>query len=159
MLEKISFVINGEPVTVEVEPEWLLLDVIREELNLTGTKCGCDNGTCGTCMVIVNGRAVKSCTMTVGKAAGTNILTVEGVSRGKELHPVQKALTQTGAIQCGFCTPGIVVEMVALLEAKPDASEREIANALNKHLCRCTGYMPIKDGALLAQELVKERGN
>jgi carbon-monoxide dehydrogenase small subunit len=159
MLEKISFVINGEPVTVEVEPEWMLLDVVREVLGLTGTKCGCDNGTCGTCMVIVNGRAVKSCTQAVGKLAGANILTVEGVSRGKELHPVQQALTQTGAIQCGFCTPGIVMELVALLEAKPEASEREIATALNKHLCRCTGYLPIRDGALLAQELVKQREN
>lgn len=159
MLEKISFVINGDPTTVEVDPEWRLMDVIRDVLNLTGTKCGCDNGTCGTCVVIVNGRAVKSCTTAVKKAAGTNILTVEGLARGRELHPVQRALVQSGAIQCGFCTPGIVMEMVALLDAQPDASEKEINGALNKHLCRCTGYEPIRDGALMARELVKERVN
>jgi aerobic carbon-monoxide dehydrogenase small subunit len=159
MQEKISFVVNGSPVTVEVDPEWMLLDVIRENLNLTGTKCGCDNGTCGTCVVIVNGRAVKSCTTAVKKVAGATVLTVEGVSQGRELHPVQKALVETGAIQCGFCTPGIVMELVALLEAQPAASEKEIAGALNKHLCRCTGYEPIHNGAVLAQQLVQERAN
>ena len=159
MLEKISFVVNGNPVTVEVEPDWLLLDVIRDVLNLTGTKCGCDNGTCGTCVVILNGRAVKSCTTAVKKAAGSNLVTIEGLSRGRELHPVQTALVNSGAIQCGFCTPGIVMEMVALLDAQPDASEKEIASALNKHLCRCTGYEPIRNGALMAQQLVKERAN
>ncbi len=159
MLEKISFVVNGNPVTVEVEPEWMLMDVIREVLNLTGTKCGCDNGTCGTCVVILNGRAVKSCTTAVKKAAGGNLVTIEGLSRGRELHPVQEALVNSGAIQCGFCTPGIVMEMVALLDAQPDAGEREISNALNKHLCRCTGYEPIRNGALMAQKLVRERAN
>lgn len=159
MLEKIGFVVNGNPVTVEVEPDWMLLDVIREVLNLTGTKCGCDNGTCGTCVVILNGRAVKSCTTTVKKAAGGNLVTIEGLSRGRELHPMQEALVSSGAIQCGFCTPGIVMEMVALLDAQPDAGEKEIANALNKHLCRCTGYEPIRDGALMAQKLVRERAN
>ena len=159
MLEKISFVVNGNPVTVEVEPDWLLLDVIRDVLNLTGTKCGCDNGTCGTCVVILNGRAVKSCTTAVKKAAGGSLVTIEGLSRGRELHPVQTALVNSGAIQCGFCTPGIVMEMVALLDAQPDASEKEIASALNKHLCRCTGYEPIRNGALMAQQLVKERAN
>ncbi len=157
MLEKINFVINGDPVTVEVDPEWMLVDVIRDVLNLTGTKFGCDNGTCGACTVIMNGKAVKSCNTAVKKAAGATILTVEGLSQGRALHPVQKAIAESGAVQCGFCTPGIVMEMVSLLDAKPDATQTEIFNALNKHLCRCTGYEPIRDGALMAQKLVKEQ--
>ncbi len=157
MSEKIHFTINGIARSVEAPPETMLIEVIRDVLNLTGTKKGCDNATCGTCMVLVDGKAVKSCNTPVGKVAGANIVTIEGLARGMELHPVQKAIAESGAVQCGFCTPGIVIELVGLLESKPDASEREIENALNKHLCRCTGYEPIRDGALIAQQLIKER--
>lgn len=157
MAEKISFTINGQLQTVEVEPDMQLLDVIRDVLDLTGTKCGCDNATCGTCVVIVNGRAVKSCNTAISKVAGAEIVTVEGLANGMELHPVQKAISESGAVQCGFCTPGIVMELVAVLDQKPNASEQELTNALNKHLCRCTGYEPIRDGALIAQKLVQER--
>ncbi len=157
MVEKISFTINGKPTTVEVDPEMLVIDVIREVLNLTGTKRGCDNSTCGTCTIVVNGKAVKSCNMPVKKIAGTEVLTVEGLAKGMELHPIQKAISESGAVQCGFCTPGIVMELYGLLEEKPEASETEIENALNKHLCRCTGYEPIRDGALMAQKLIQER--
>jgi aerobic-type carbon monoxide dehydrogenase small subunit (CoxS/CutS family) len=157
MLEKINFIINEVPVTVEVDPEWMLLDVIRDVLNLTGSKRGCDNATCGTCTVVLNGRAIKSCNTPVRKAAGAQILTIEGLSKGRELHPVQTAMANSGAVQCGFCTPGIVMEIYALLEKKPDASEQEIFNSLNKHLCRCTGYEPIRDGALMAQKLIQEK--
>jgi len=157
MLEKINFTINRDSVTLEVDPEWMLIDVIREMLDLTGTKRGCDNATCGTCVVVLNGRAIKSCNTPVKKAAGCEILTVEGLSQGRILHPVQKALAESGAVQCGFCTPGIVMEIYALLEKNPNASHQEIFNALNKHLCRCTGYEPIRDGALIAQKLVQER--
>lgn len=157
MAEKIHFTINGIQRSVEVEPETMLIEVIRDVLNLTGTKKGCDNSTCGTCMVLVNGKAVKSCNTAVAKVAGAEIITVEGLAKGMELHPVQKAIAESGAVQCGFCTPGIVIELVALLESKPDASEREIETALSKHLCRCTGYEPIRDGALIAQQLIKER--
>lgn len=157
MAEKISFTINGQLKTVEVEPDMKLLDVIRDVLDLTGTKCGCDNATCGTCVVIVNGRAVKSCNTIISKVAGAEIVTVEGLANGMELHPVQKAISESGAVQCGFCTPGIVMELVAVLDQKPNASEQELTNALNKHLCRCTGYEPIRDGALIAQKLVQER--
>jgi aerobic-type carbon monoxide dehydrogenase small subunit (CoxS/CutS family) len=156
MTEKISFTINGTQHTVEVDPELTLLDVIRDELDLTGTKRGCDNATCGTCVVVVNGRAVKSCNFPITKAQGAEILTVEGVSRGMELHPVQTAIAESGAVQCGFCTPGIVMELYALLEARPDVSERELVNALNKHLCRCNGYEPILNGARIAQKVMKE---
>lgn len=158
MAEKISFTINGTLRTVEVEPDLMLLDVIRDVLDLTGTKRGCDNATCGTCVVVVNGKVVKSCNYPITKAAGATILTVEGISDGMKLHPVQRAIAESGAVQCGFCTPGIVMELYGLLEEKPDASEQEMTNALNKHLCRCNGYEPIRDGAKVAQELMKKRG-
>ncbi len=157
MVEKISFTINGKPTTVEVDPGMVVLDVLREVLNLTGTKHGCDNSTCGTCTIVVNGKAVKSCNLPVKKIEGAEVMTVEGLAKGTELHPVQKAISESGAIQCGFCTPGIVMELYGLLEEKPDASQMEMENALNKHLCRCTGYEPIRDGALMAQKLIKER--
>jgi carbon-monoxide dehydrogenase small subunit len=157
MPEKISFNVNGIDRTVEVDPEMMLIDVIRDVLNLTGTKHGCDNATCGTCVVVMNGKAIKSCNTPISKAAGATIVTVEGLAKGTELHPVQKAIAESGAVQCGFCTPGIIMEMVALLDNNPSASETEMTNALTKHLCRCTGYEPIRDGALIAQKLVQER--
>lgn len=157
MAEKISFTINGQPTTVEVDPEMLVIDVIREVLNLTGTKRGCDNSTCGSCTIVVNGKATKSCNMPVKKIAGADVLTVEGLAKGMELHPIQKAISESGAVQCGFCTPGILMELYGLLETNPQATQNEIENALNKHLCRCTGYEPIRDGALMAQKLIQER--
>ena len=157
MLEKIGFTINGKPTTVEAEAEMMVLDVIREVLNLTGTKHGCDNSTCGTCTIVVNGKAVKSCNLPVKRIEGADVLTVEGLAKGTELHPIQKAISEAGAIQCGFCTPGIVMELYGLLEEKPEASQTEMETALNKHLCRCTGYEPIRDGALMAQKLLQER--
>lgn len=157
MTEKISFTINGEYRSVEIDEEMMVIEVIRDMLDLTGTKRGCDNATCGTCVIVMNGKAVKSCNTPASKMQGANILTIEGMAKGMELHPIQKAIAESGAVQCGFCTPGIVMELHALLENKPDASETELANALNKHLCRCTGYEPIRDGALIAQQLIRER--
>ena len=157
MSEKITFTLNGTPTTVDVEPDMLLLDVIREVLNLTGTKHGCDNSTCGTCTVVVDGKAVKSCNTPVSKVAGCNILTIEGLAKGMELHPIQKSISESGAVQCGFCTPGIIMELYGLLENNPNATQSEMEMALNKHLCRCTGYEPIRDGALMAQKLMQDR--
>ncbi len=157
MTEKISFTINGIQRTVEVDPSTMLIDVIRDVLDLTGTKRGCDNSTCGTCVVVVNGKAVKSCNYPIVKAQGAVILTVEGISQGMQLHPVQQAIAESGAVQCGFCTPGIVMELYALLEEKPEAGEQEMVNALNKHLCRCNGYEPILNGAKVAQQLVQQK--
>jgi len=157
MVEKIHFTINGQMREVEVDPEIMLIDVIRDMLDLTGTKRGCDNATCGTCTILLNGKAVKSCNTPVKKASEATIITIEGLAKGKELHPVQKSIAESGAIQCGFCTPGIVMELVGLLDSKPDASETEINNSLNKHLCRCTGYEPIQDGALMAQKIIQDR--
>ena len=155
MAEKFTFKVNGVERSVEVDPGTMLLDVIREELNMTGTKRGCDNSTCGSCTVILNGKAIKSCNTKMEKVQGGEVMTIEGIAKGKELHPVQEALVKAGAVQCGFCTPGIVTELVALFDANPDADEKTILNALNKHLCRCTGYEAIKDGALVAQKMVK----
>jgi aldehyde oxidoreductase len=149
---KITFTLNGTERSVEAEPGLVLLDVIRDRFHLTGTKRGCDNATCGTCVVVVNGKAVKSCTYPLDKLEGAEVLTVEGLAQGKELHPIQQALVDSGAVQCGFCTPGIVMELYALLTENPGATEKELANALNKHLCRCTAYEAIWEGALLAQE-------
>lgn len=157
MSEKLTFTINGEERTVEVHPEMMLIDVIRDVLNLTGTKRGCDNATCGTCVVVMNGKAVKSCNTPLSKVQGAEILTVEGLAKGMSLHPIQKSIAESGAVQCGFCIPGIVMELYGLFENKPDASEQEITTALNKHLCRCTGYEPIRDGALIAQQLIRDR--
>jgi aerobic-type carbon monoxide dehydrogenase small subunit (CoxS/CutS family) len=154
---KISFTINGVQRTLEVDPAWMLIDVIRDVLDLTGTKRGCDNSTCGTCVVVVNGKAVKSCNYPIARAQGATILTVEGISKGMQLHPVQHAISESGAVQCGFCTPGIVMELYALLEEKPEATEQELVNALNKHLCRCNGYEPILTGAKVAQQLIKAK--
>jgi aerobic-type carbon monoxide dehydrogenase small subunit (CoxS/CutS family) len=105
----------------------------------------------------VNGKAVKSCNLPVKRIEGAEVITVEGLAKGTELHPVQKAISESGAVQCGFCTPGIVMELYGLLEEKPDATQTEMETALNKHLCRCTGYEPIRDGALMAQKLIQER--
>ncbi len=156
MAERMTFTVNGKERTVDYEPEMMLLDVLREVLNLTGTKHGCDNSTCGTCTVVMDGKAIKSCNTPAAKAAGTSVVTVEGLAKGVELHPIQKAISESGAVQCGFCTPGIVMELYGLLESNPDASEVEMTNALNKHLCRCTGYEPIRDGAMIAQKMIKE---
>ena len=157
MAEKLTFKVNGIERTVEYEPEMMLIDVIRDVLNLTGTKRGCDNSTCGTCVVVMNGKPIKSCNTPAVKAAGADVITVEGLSKGMELHPIQTAIAESGAVQCGFCTPGIVMELYGLLESNPDLPEQEMSNALNKHLCRCTGYEPIRDGALIAQKMVQQR--
>jgi carbon-monoxide dehydrogenase small subunit len=157
MSEKITFTLNDVSTTVDVEPETLLIDVLREDLNLTGTKRGCDNSTCGTCTVVVNGKAIKSCNTPVSKVAGTEVITIEGLAKGMELHPIQKSISESGAVQCGFCTPGIIMELYGLLENNPDITLAEMQNALNKHLCRCTGYEPIRDGALMAQKLMQDR--
>jgi len=157
MAEYITFIVNGTERTVATQPARFLLDILRDELHLTGAKRGCDNGTCGTCVVVLDGRAVKSCTVPVEKLDGTTVLTVEGLSDGKTLHPIQQALIEAGAVQCGFCIPGIVMELYALFEKELDATEDRIHRALNRHLCRCTGYEAIWEGALLAQERMKSK--
>ena len=139
----VSFTVNGERRTVTAHPMKRLLDVLREDLNLTGTKEGCGEGECGACSVILNDELVNSCLVPVLEASGAVICTVEGLSNGGELHPLQRAFIKHGAAQCGICTPGMLVASVHLLSRCPNPSLDEIREGLSGNLCRCTGYMRI----------------
>ena len=137
---KIELTINNRKHSVEIRPEELLLDVLRKEFNFKGTKYGCGIGECGACTVIMNGKPVLSCQMLAATAEGQNIETIEGLADGNELHPMQQAFLDEGAVQCGFCTPGMVLTANALVKETPEPSDEEIKNALRGNLCRCTGY-------------------
>ena len=156
MPDKITFTVNGKKRTVEIEGWEKLIHVLREYLHLTGTKRGCDDASCGACVVVVDGDATKSCIFPAKKLEGKEVITIEGVSEGTDLHPIQRAMIDAGAVQCGYCMPGIVMELYALFNKNAAASREEIIDALDKHLCRCTGYEAIIDGALLAQKYLKE---
>ncbi|HDN80014.1 MAG TPA: 2Fe-2S iron-sulfur cluster binding domain-containing protein, partial [Chloroflexi bacterium] len=143
MKHMISLTVNGIPYEIEVEPDTTLLEVLRDHLHLTGTKNGCGEGVCGACTVIVNGRAVRSCTYKALKADGAQIETIEGLAKDGKLHPLQKAFVDYGAIQCGFCTPGMIMAAKALLDRNPNPTDEEIIKALGGNLCRCTGYSSI----------------
>jgi len=136
----IKLKVNGESHQREVEPRMTLLDFIRNELNLTGTKEGCGEGDCGACTVVVNGKAVNSCIMLAVEADGADVLTIEGVADGDNLHPLQQAFIEYGAIQCGFCTPGMIMMAKTFLENNPRPTEHEVRKAIAGNLCRCTGY-------------------
>ncbi len=152
-MPRISLKVNGIQHTVEIEEGRItLLDVLRDKLDLTGSKLGCGVGKCGACTVIMNGEAVTSCTTLASKADGAEVLTIEGLSVGYSLHPIQEAFIETGAVQCGFCTPGLIMRIYDLLSKKPSASGEDILKALNKHLCRCTGYETILEAVKLAQK-------
>ena len=129
-----------------------LLELLRDSLGLTGTKYGCGVGQCGACTVVMNGEALTSCTVPARKAEGAEILTIEGLASGYLLHPLQQAFLDAGAVQCGFCTPGLIMRSYALLTAKPKATEAQIIAALDKHICRCTGYESILKAVLQAQK-------
>ena len=141
----IRLTVNGDPVEVGVRDEETLLQVLRERLNLTGTKQGCDLGDCGSCTVLLDGEPVLSCLVLAATADGRAVDTIEGVAKGDRLHPVQEAFNEAGAVQCGFCTPGMVLTSIALLERDPRPSRPEIRRALSGNLCRCTGYVKIVD--------------
>lgn len=141
----LRFTLNGEPVEIACPPERVLLDLLREELNLTGTKRGCDLGTCGCCTVLVEGRPTLSCLTLAHLASGREITTIEGVTPPGGLNPVQSAFVETGATQCGFCTPGFILTACALLKENPHPTRPEIADAVAGNLCRCTGYSKILD--------------
>jgi aerobic-type carbon monoxide dehydrogenase small subunit (CoxS/CutS family) len=142
--ELLELTVDGVGLAAVVDPDRTLLRVLRDDLGRTGTKEGCDDSECGACMVLVDGRPVNSCSYLALQAAGRSITTVEGLAGPNgELHPLQRAFLEAGGIQCGFCTPGMLVSAVALLEAEPDPSEDEIRDALAGNLCRCTGYQPI----------------
>jgi carbon-monoxide dehydrogenase small subunit len=137
---QVSFTINGEAQEILVQPWQTLLEAIRDELGLTGTKEGCSNGNCGACTVMLNGRAVDSCCMLAAEAEGQDIVTVEGLARNGKLDPLQEEFIEHGALQCGFCTPGILMSARAFLNVNPHPTEYEIRLAIAGNLCRCTGY-------------------
>ena len=142
--------INGTPETITTAPYRTLLEVLRDELGLTGSKEGCGTGDCGACTVLVDGAPVSSCLMLVGQAEGRDILTVEGLSRGEELHPLQTAFAEHGAVQCGFCIPGMIMAGVALLNENPHPTDEEIRWGIAGNLCRCTGYSKIVEAIAAA---------
>jgi carbon-monoxide dehydrogenase small subunit len=144
--------VNGEAVELRAYPLARLLDVLREELKLTGTKEGCGEGECGACSVILDGELVNSCLVPVAQAEGAEIRTVEGVAGGERLHAVQRAMIECGGAQCGICTPGMVLAAVSLLEHKPRPTEADIREGLAGNLCRCTGYMKIFEAVVRATE-------
>jgi carbon-monoxide dehydrogenase small subunit len=139
----ITVKVNGESHADNVEPQQLLVYYIRESLGLTGTHIGCDTSGCGACTVLVNGKAVKSCTMLAAQADGAEITTIEGVANNGTLHPIQEGFWEKHGLQCGFCTPGMIMTTIDLLERNPNPSEHEIREALEGNLCRCTGYQNI----------------
>ena len=149
--------VNGDAYEKLVDPEKTLLQFLRDDLDLTGTKEGCDEGDCGACSVIFNGRVVSACLVLAAEADNAVIETIEGVGEGEQLHPVQQAFVESGAVQCGFCTPGMVVTTKAMLEEMPDPSTGEIKEYLSGNLCRCTGYVKILDAVKTAGETLKKR--
>jgi len=152
MKQLIKLKVNGVEEEVMVEPWWTLAQVLRDELHLTGVKIGCDAGDCGTCTVLINGKAVKSCLYLAMKARGKDILTIEGLKGGGgELHPLQEAFLEHFAVQCGYCTPGMILMAKSLLDENPDANEEEIRAGLSGNLCRCTGYVKIVEAVMAAK--------
>lgn len=149
---KISIKINGEPKEFDVTPNTLLLNLVRDEMDLTGTKYGCGIGECGACTVLMDGLAVLSCMVLAVDADGHEVETIEGLSDGSELHPIQQSYLDEGAVQCGFCTPGFIMMTKALLKETPAPSEQEIREYLNGNLCRCTGYVNIVKAVQTAAE-------
>jgi carbon-monoxide dehydrogenase small subunit len=148
----ITLTVNGQTISAEVEARMTLADFLREQLGLTGTKLGCEYGACGSCTVLWDGAAVRSCLVLAAQADGANLTTIEGLATGEAMHAVQQAFWEHHGLQCGFCTPGMVLTAVALLEENPDPSEQEIREALSGNLCRCTGYQNIVRAVQAAAE-------
>jgi carbon-monoxide dehydrogenase small subunit len=145
--------VNGEPVEIAIEPNQTLLEVLREDLGLTGTKHGCELGECGACAVIADGKAVLSCLLLALECEGAEVTTIEGLARDGHLHPLQEAFADLGGSQCGYCTPGFLVTAKVLLDERPHATRAEVAEALSGNLCRCTGYLRIHEAVEAAAAL------
>lgn len=158
MKKIITLKVNGEPVEAAVEPNRTLLQFLREDLELTGAKHGCGLGDCGACTVIMDGKAVNSCLVLAVQADGRDVLTIEGVAEDATLHPIQKAFVEQGGIQCGFCTPGMILSAKALIEENPLPTEREIRTAISGNLCRCTGYQKIVEAIDAAAKAMHATG-
>ena len=147
---QVTITVNGEASSHDVEPRLLLVQYLREVLGLTGTNVGCDTSSCGACTVLVDGESVKSCTVLAVQAEGTDVTTIEGLADGDDLHPMQVAFREQHGLQCGYCTPGMVLAAVSLLAENPQPSEREVREGLEGNLCRCTGYHNIVKAVLSA---------
>ena len=150
MKKKISLTLNGKKTDIEVPSHRLLLDLLRDEIGLTGTKEGCGTGDCGACTVLLNGKPVNSCLIFSGELDGADVVTIEGLKIGPELHPVQRAFVQDGGVQCGYCTSGMLMMSKALLDENPDPSEEDIKHYLTGNLCRCATYPEVMDAVKLA---------
>lgn len=150
----IQLIVNGETVEAAVEPNRTLVQLLREDLGLTGTKHGCGLGDCGACTVIMDGKPVNACLVLAVQAQGREILTIEGLADNGKLHPIQQAFVDKGAIQCGFCTPGMILSAKALLDDNPKATEEEIRTAISGNLCRCTGYQKIVEAVQEAAKAI-----
>ena len=155
-MRRVGVTVNGVLHEVEVEPRQLLVYFLREQLGLTGTNVGCDTSSCGACTVLLDGESVKSCTVLAVQADGHDVTTIEGLAQNGELHAMQQAFHEHHALQCGYCTPGMVIAAVSVLEENPSPSEAEVRHALEGNLCRCTGYHNIVKAVLAASEAVPE---
>jgi carbon-monoxide dehydrogenase small subunit len=154
-MTKIELTVNGVRHAREAEDRTLLVNLLRDELGLTGTHIGCDTSQCGCCTVHLNGRAVKSCSVLAAQANGATIVTIEGMGKNGKLHPIQQAFTECHGLQCGFCTPGMIMAVADLLKNNPDPSEAEIYHGLEGNLCRCTGYINIVKAVKKSAELLR----
>ena len=154
-MKTLELKINGQIETVTVDEKRTLLQVLRDVLNYTGTKCGCASNDCGACKVVIDGAAVNSCSVTAASLIGKDIQTIEGLGRPEKLHPIQEALIECGAVQCGYCTPGMAMTAKAFLDKNSNPTEDEARAALDKNLCRCTGYAKIIEAVLLAAERMR----
>ena len=159
MKQELTLTVNGDLYNLFVETHRSLLDVIREEIGLTGTKKGCDMGECGACTVLLNGKPVNSCLVLAHEADNQQVMTIEGLSKGETLHPIQKAFIDHAALQCGFCTPGMIMSSMALVEKNPMASDYEIRKGILGNLCRCTGYVKIVEAVKASQEMIQGKRN
>ncbi len=151
----VSLTVNGQAVSKDVEDRTLLVELLREHLRLTGTHVGCDTSQCGACVVDVDGRSLKACTLLAAQAGGTEVTTIEGLAKNGELHPMQAAFREHHALQCGFCTPGMVISAIELVRHNPDPSEQEVRDGLEGNLCRCTGYHNIVKAVLAGAQAMR----
>lgn len=156
MKYEIEFKVNGEKRKAEVTPSMRLLDLLRDDLGLTGAKEGCGQGECGACSVIMDGQLVTSCLILAPQADGSEIITIEGVKKGNDLHLIQKSYIEAGAVQCGFCTPGMIMATKDLLDKNPDPTDKEIKRGLSGNICRCTGYAKIFDAVRISADKLQE---
>ena len=154
-LYEVDLTVNGKNYQRAVDPRLLLSDFLRHELNLTGTHVGCEHGVCGACTVLLDGQPIRSCLMFAVQANGHEIMTVEGLGTQEKLHPLQAAFVEAHGLQCGFCTPGILMTLLPFLESNPEPDESEIRHAISGNLCRCTGYQNIVEAVKLASEKLR----